>query len=135
MADKRVSKPREELLRDLFGLFEKRAYWNFVQLQKETHQPTAHLKVWPGVGRRLWEACRGWEAHTVCAPCTTFPTCRSCSRPRTALCSHPGAAGRLQAVLGEIAVLAKNGPYKGMWSLKKECRAGQQQSGSNSQAD
>lgn len=32
----------------------------------------------------------------------------------------------LQTVLSEIAVVAKNGPYKGMWSLKKECRTGPQ---------
>ncbi|GAB4819287.1 hypothetical protein N2152v2_006333 [Parachlorella kessleri] len=67
-SDKRVSKPREELLAQLFKLFERQSHWAFAQLQIKTEQPTTHLK----------------------------------------------------NILSEIAVINKNGPYKGLWSLKKE---------------
>jgi hypothetical protein len=33
-----------ELTTILFRLFEKQPRWNFPQLQKDTHQPTQHLK-------------------------------------------------------------------------------------------
>ncbi|KAL6785839.1 hypothetical protein ACKKBG_A00375 [Auxenochlorella protothecoides x Auxenochlorella symbiontica] len=68
--EKRLAKPAEELTADLFRLFERQPHWIFAQLQRQTEQPTQHLK----------------------------------------------------AVLLEIAVQNKRGPYKDMWELKKGYR-------------
>lgn len=43
-AEKRIASSREELLPVLFKLFQKQGRWSFSQLQKETEQPTQHLK-------------------------------------------------------------------------------------------
>mmetsp|Transcript_15666 Transcript_15666/g.44727 ORF Transcript_15666/g.44727 Transcript_15666/m.44727 type:complete len:312 (+) Transcript_15666:73-1008(+) len=42
--EKRVAMESQELLAILFGLFSKQSRWTFGQLQKETLQPTQHLK-------------------------------------------------------------------------------------------
>lgn len=42
--NKRVRKERDDLISELFGLFEKQAHWNFSQLQTETNQPGTFLK-------------------------------------------------------------------------------------------
>lgn len=42
--EKRIAKPAEELQADLFRLFERQGHWAFVQLQRQTQQPTQHLK-------------------------------------------------------------------------------------------
>lgn len=42
--EKRVAMESQELLAILFGLFSKQSRWTFAQLQKETAQPTQHLK-------------------------------------------------------------------------------------------
>ena len=65
--DKRVALAPEDLLPELFRLFERQARWSFVELQRATDQPTQHLK----------------------------------------------------AVLADIAVQSKHGPYKDFWELKK----------------
>lgn len=52
-----MAKPREDLLRDLFFLFEKQPRWAFAQLQKHTEQPTVHLKV--GAAGLVWSGL-GW---------------------------------------------------------------------------
>lgn len=70
--EKRSAMPKEELEATLFRLFERQSYWSLAQLQKQTSQPTAHLR----------------------------------------------------SVLAEIANKTKRGPYKDMWSLKKEFRVG-----------
>lgn len=41
---KRAALPRDELEAQLFRLFERQAYWSFAQIQKQTAQPTQHLK-------------------------------------------------------------------------------------------
>jgi hypothetical protein len=68
---KRTAMEKEELQALLFRKFEKQSHWAFGQLQKETEQPTPHLK----------------------------------------------------AILGEIAVQNKRGPYKDLWELKKEFKS------------
>ncbi|KAL4451986.1 hypothetical protein ABPG75_007648 [Micractinium tetrahymenae] len=72
VTEKRDRMEAGELTAILFRLFEKQPRWNFAQLQKDTNQPTQHLK----------------------------------------------------EVLGEIAVKNLRGPYKDLWELKKEYRAG-----------
>jgi hypothetical protein len=69
---KRTAMDAQELQALLFRKFERQAHWAFSQLQRETAQPTPHLK----------------------------------------------------AVLGEISMQAKRGPYKDMWELKKEFKTG-----------
>lgn len=55
-------------------------------------------------------------------------TTRHLHRPPRPTSFHPALLhpALLQTVLSEIAVMAKNGPYKGQWELKKEYRAGGQ---------
>jgi hypothetical protein len=71
--DKRVSKPREELLRDLFRLFERQPHWAFAQLQKHTEQPTAHLKASAAQG------CAAGDAGPRPASAQLANAVRSCS--------------------------------------------------------
>jgi hypothetical protein len=72
VSEKRDRMDASQLTAILFRLFEKQPRWSFPQLQKDTHQPTQHLK----------------------------------------------------EVLGEIAVKNLRGPYKDLWELKKEYKAG-----------
>lgn len=51
--EKRVAMESQELLALLFGLFSKQSRWTFGQLQKETAQPTQHLKAVLGQIARL----------------------------------------------------------------------------------
>lgn len=44
LLEKRVAMDKNELLPVLFRLFQKQGQWTFTQLQKETNQPTQHLK-------------------------------------------------------------------------------------------
>lgn len=44
LLEKRVAMDKKELLPVLFRLFQRQAQWTFTQLQKETNQPTQHLK-------------------------------------------------------------------------------------------
>lgn len=69
---KRTAMDKAELQALLFRKFERQTHWSFPQLQRETEQPTPHLK----------------------------------------------------AVLTEIAVQNKRGPYRDMWELKKEFKTG-----------
>lgn len=48
-SEKRLAKPTEELTADLFRLFERQAHWSFSQLQRQTDQPTQHLKARSGM--------------------------------------------------------------------------------------
>ena len=71
--DKRIASPREELLPILFKMFQKQTHWTFSQLQKETEQPTQHLKsvlseiaVQNKVGpyKDLWELNKESQIHS-----------------------------------------------------------------------
>jgi len=44
LLEKRVAMDKNELLPVLFRLFQRQGQWTFTQLQKETNQPTQHLK-------------------------------------------------------------------------------------------
>ncbi|PSC71197.1 transcription initiation factor IIF subunit beta [Micractinium conductrix] len=77
VSEKRDRMDAGQLTSILFRFFEKQPRWNFAQLQKDTHQPTQHLK----------------------------------------------------EVLAEIAVKNPRGPYKDLWELKKEYRAGGEEAG------
>jgi len=44
LLEKRVAMDKNELLPVLFRLFQRQSQWTFTQLQKETNQPTQHLK-------------------------------------------------------------------------------------------
>lgn len=57
--EKRVAMESQELLALLFGLFSKQSRWTFGQLQKETSQPTQHLKAVLGQIARLNKVVRG----------------------------------------------------------------------------
>lgn len=57
--EKRVAMESQELLAILFGLFSKQSRWTFGQLQKETLQPTQHLKSVLGQIARLNKVVRG----------------------------------------------------------------------------
>jgi len=70
--EKRTAMERDDLQQALFKLFERQARWAFVQIQRQTDQPTQHLK----------------------------------------------------AVLSEIAVQNKAGPYRDLWELRREFRTG-----------
>lgn len=71
--EKRVAMESNDLLAILFRLFSKQSRWTFVQLQKETAQPTQHLKAVLGEIARLnkagpykglWELNKESAVHT-----------------------------------------------------------------------
>jgi hypothetical protein len=70
--EKRVAMESNELLAMLFRLFSRQARWTFAQLQKETAQPTQHLKAVlgeiakmnkTGPYKGLWELSRESTVH------------------------------------------------------------------------
>ena len=70
--EKRIASSREELLPVLFKLFQKQGRWSFSQLQKETEQPTQHLKKVlleiavqnkAGPYKDLWELSKESQIH------------------------------------------------------------------------
>jgi len=70
--EKRIASSREELLPVLFKLFQKQGRWSFAQLQKETEQPTQHLKKVlleiavqnrAGPYKDLWELSKESQIH------------------------------------------------------------------------
>jgi hypothetical protein len=72
--EKRIASSREELLPVLFRLFQKQGRWSFSQLQKETEQPTQHLKKVlleiavqnkAGPYKDLWELSKESQIHVV----------------------------------------------------------------------
>ncbi len=94
---KRVRLERSDLERILFSLFEKQGLWNLYQLQRQTEQPAAWLKV------RAFDACCSSKKQ---------PFSRAC-------CSETALLDALQEVLSDIAVQNKRGPNKDLWEIKK----------------
>jgi len=73
VAEKRIALPKEELLPLMFRLFQKQPRWRFAQLQKETDQPTQHLRGVlmeiasqnrAGPYKDLWELNKESQVHT-----------------------------------------------------------------------
>jgi len=90
--EKRVAMESQELLAILFGLFSKQSRWTFGQLQKETLQPTQHLKSVLGQIARLNKVVRGSalaECHCVLSQsnavnCSQLQSIAvNCSRPQS----------------------------------------------------
>lgn len=69
-ADRRLAMPKDELTAELFRLFERQSRWTFAQLQRQTDQPTQHLKNIlveiaaqnrRGPYKDLWELKKGYQ--------------------------------------------------------------------------
>ena len=80
--EKRVAMESQELLAILFGLFSKQSRWTFGQLQKETLQPTQHLKSVLGQIARLNKVVRG-SALAECHCVLSQSNAVNCSRPQS----------------------------------------------------
>ena len=99
--EKRVAMDSQELLALLFGLFSKQSRWTFGQLQKETAQPTQHLKTVLGEIARLNKVVR-WSGQS----------------PHALI--RVGLLLICAILFARAFVIMLQGPYKGMWELTKE---------------